>query len=170
MYFAVWLVQKIWTVTTMSPSCECVYFLSQIQTVCEKSVRRGKHARCEKHARHDMCLWVISCCLRCFMRQISHVSHLELSRGRSRNYTRDKGILLCDKEQNLISQFLCYLVCTFFLTSFSHLACFSHLMDFWGIVCSNTNEPSYSKNSMICGGGTFCNKQRTSLSTTKEFF
>ncbi len=43
--------------------------LSRLQTIGEKSVR------CEKYARHDTCVWVISCCLCCFMRHISPVSN-----------------------------------------------------------------------------------------------
>ncbi len=35
--------------------------------------------------------------LGCFTRQISRVLHLELSRGRSGKYARDKGIFSCDK-------------------------------------------------------------------------
>ncbi len=30
--------------------------------------------RCEKHERHDTCVWVISYCLCCFMRQISRLA------------------------------------------------------------------------------------------------
>ncbi len=61
--------------------------LCRLPTICDKSVTCEKHARCDT-----------SCCLCCFMRQISRVLHLEPSCGRSDNYARDKGIFLCDKE------------------------------------------------------------------------
>ncbi len=54
-------------------------YLSWLQTIREKAMR------CDSR------LWVILCCLCCFMRQISRVSHLKSSSGRRRNYAWEKG-------------------------------------------------------------------------------
>ncbi len=66
--------------------------ISQLRMIRETSMR------CEKHMRCDTCVHVILSFLCCFKRQISHVSHLKPSRGRSGNYARDKGIFSCDKR------------------------------------------------------------------------
>ncbi len=67
------------------------FVLSWLQTIRETSARR------EKYVKHDTRLKVISYFLCCFMRQISRVSHLEMSHGRSGNYAQDKGIFWCHK-------------------------------------------------------------------------
>ncbi len=46
-----------------------LHLLSRLQTICKKSVKHEKHARC------DICVWIISRCLFWFMRQISHISN-----------------------------------------------------------------------------------------------
>ncbi len=107
--------------------------------ICKMFVRH------KKHERRDTCVRVISYFLCCFTRQIFRVwNHLVVeavimheTKGFSRAI-RDKIIV---RENNRIAKCV-QLIFTlsrtrpFFLTSFSHLACFSYLADVSRIICS----------------------------------
>ncbi len=99
----------------------------------------------KKRMRCDTCVWVISCCLCCFMRQISRVSQwkwwlctrqkdFHVRWGIKFNYRENKI-----ESQKVCSQFSRYLMRTLFLVNFFRFTCFLHLANFSQVVRSRFN-------------------------------